>query len=227
MTGGKPPRPRPRLRREGPDEVPELSDEEVERRVALRALPASTEDLSDLLIPADAPVEPVQAGPAEAASDAMVTDRQVVRASGPHAAVDRRRILWRDSATVLVFVVLALLGARAFLPGTALAPVDTPLPSGVVTGTRPPGFSLPPGVTFGPIIDPSLGIDATPTPIPVITLGPSPSPSPKTTPKPKPPTPKPTTPKPATPPPPTDPPPSAAATIAVQTDPPPTDPTPS
>jgi PKD repeat protein len=85
------------------------------------------------------------------------------------------------------------------------------------------------GTTFGPIINPSLGIDATPTPIPVITPTPSPTPSPTPTPTVKPsptpkatpkPTPKPTkTPRPSpTPDPtpePTPPPPSARFAFSV------------
>jgi hypothetical protein len=98
-----------------------------------------------------------------------------VRASRP----DPRVVLWRDSATILVFVVLALLGWQTFAPGGTGAPTESgDIPSGVVVGSLPPGMTLPPGVTFGPGVNPSLGIDATPTPIPVITLGPSPSPSP-------------------------------------------------
>ena len=107
-----------------------------------------------------------------------------VRSSGVRSPIDRRLVLWRDSATILIFVVIGLLGAQTFLPHDGATPTDTSLPSGIVTGSLPPGATLPPGVTFGPIIDPSLGIDATATPIPVITLGPSPSPSPSPTLKP-------------------------------------------
>jgi hypothetical protein len=119
---------------------------------------------------------------------------------------DRRRILWRDSATILIGVILALLAYQTFVPGGVGGPTgsETPFPSGVSVGTLPPPVSLPPGVTFGPIVDPSLGVDATPTPIPVITLGPSPSPSPSPSPTASPtrkPTPKPSV-KPATAPPP-------------------------
>jgi hypothetical protein len=104
-----------------------------------------------------------------------------VRASSP----DPRVVLWRDSATILVVVVLALLAWQTFArggPGGPLASGD--IPSGVVVGSLPPGMSLPPGVTFGPVVPPSLAIDATPTPIPVITLGP-PTPSPSVSPTPK------------------------------------------
>lgn len=123
------------------------------------------------------------------------------------SGADRRRQLWRDSATILIGIVIALLLAPIFLPGNGSLPTGspTPIPSGVEIGSSgQPQLSLGPGQTFGPIIDPSLGIDATPTPIPVITMGPTPSPSPSPSPSPTPkvtpkPTPKPTakpTPKP-------------------------------
>jgi FOG: PKD repeat len=104
--------------------------------------------------------------------------------SGP----DRRRLLWRDSATILIGVVLALLAVQVILPGNGLLPTGspTPIPTGVAIGSGLPPVSLGPGQTFGPIIDPSLGIDATPTPIPVITMGPPPTPKPSPSPSPKP-----------------------------------------
>jgi hypothetical protein len=100
--------------------------------------------------------------------------------------VDPRRVLWRDSASILVVVVIVLLAARTFLPNDTGGPVETAIPSGIVVGSLPPDVTLAPGQTLGPIIDPSLGIDATPTPVPVITLGPSPAPTPKPTKKPTP-----------------------------------------
>lgn len=135
---------------------------------------------------------------------------------------DPRVVLWRDSATILVGVVLALLAWQTFVPRETGAPTDTgDVPNSVFEGSLPPGVTLAPGVTFGQIVPPSLAIDATPTPIPVITLGPSASPSPSPSPSPTPKgTPKPTrtpgaTPGPTpppTPPPPTDtPPPSPVA----------------
>jgi hypothetical protein len=87
-------------------------------------------------------------------------------------SVDPRRVLWRDSAAILALVVLALLVAQSFLPGDTGEPTDTPIPTGVVIGSLPPGTSPAPAATFPPIIDPSLGLDATATPIPVITLRP-------------------------------------------------------
>jgi hypothetical protein len=112
---------------------------------------------------------------------------------------DRRRQLWRDSATILIGVVVALLVGQSIFPQPVAGPVGspTPLPTGVAIGTFGPPVSIAPVATFGPIINPSLGIDATPTPIPVITMGPTPSPSPSPSPSPGPtaskkPTPKPT-----------------------------------
>jgi len=98
-----------------------------------------------------------------------------VRARRP----DPRVVLWRDSATILVGVVLALLAWQTFAPSNTAVPLDSgDLPTGVTVGSLPPGVTLAPGFTFGQIVPSNLPIDATPTPIPVITLGPSPSPSP-------------------------------------------------
>lgn len=124
-----------------------------------------------------------------------------VRVSPGRPAIDRRRLLWRDSATILIGLVAALLVAQVYAPTIGIVPVgsQSPEPSAIAIGTFGPPVTLAPGETFGNIIDPSLGIDATPTPIPVITLGPTPtagpSPSPSTKPSTKPspkPTPKPT-----------------------------------
>ena len=150
------------------------------------------------------------------------------------SADERRRQLWRDSATILIGVVIALLVGQTLIPAETAAPgpSDTPLPSTVAIGSAAPRVSLPPGVTFGPIINPSLGVDASPTPIPVITMGPTPSPTPSPSPSIKPsakptskPTPKPTprptrtpTPTSSTPPPtpaPTAPPPDASFSTVI------------
>ena len=111
----------------------------------------------------------------------VVTPRTGLRG---RADDDRRRQLWRDSATILIVVVLALLAGQVFIPQQTAGPAGsaTPLPSTVAIGSLPPPVSLPPGATFGPILNPSLGVDATPTPIPVITMGPTPSPSPSPSP---------------------------------------------
>jgi hypothetical protein len=117
---------------------------------------------------------------------------QVVERSGaqppqslPYPPVDPRRVLWRDSAMLLVLVVVGLLAAQTFLPGINGQPTDSSIPSPITLRSLAPGVTLAPGETLGPIIDPSLGVDATPTPIPVITLGPpTPSPEPSGSPKP-------------------------------------------
>jgi cell division septation protein DedD len=186
--------------------VPQLTDEEVERRVAMiggtSAAASDPELIGDVLIgdgmigdglPADAMIGDGLPGDAmigEGPSGSAVPfadDRaptQVVVADDP--ADDRRRLLWRDSATILIGVVIALLVGQSLFPQGIGSPAASPtdLPSGVEIGTFGPPVSLAPGQTFGPIIDPSLGIDATPTPIPVITMGPTPSPSPTPAPSP-------------------------------------------
>jgi hypothetical protein len=93
----------------------------------------------------------------------------------------RRRQLWRDSATLLIGAVVALLAFQVLVPRGAGVPLSSPLdlPSGVAIGSVGPPATLRPDPTFGPIVDPSLGIDATPTPIPVITLPPKPKATPK------------------------------------------------
>ena len=214
MTSGEPPWRRwpskRQVQRAGADDVPELSPDEVERRVEGRDgsvhdeppeyggwigdPPASGE-------PAEPPVDPDPGASATLDSGREIALTAVTRESG--STMSRRRLLWRDSATILIFAVLALLVAQALPAGDAGGPASsTTTPSGVVVGSLPPGFSLPPGVTFGPIVDPSLGIDATPTPIPAATQVPTPTPGPNSTPAPSPkPTAKPTKTPPPTPPP--------------------------
>jgi outer membrane biosynthesis protein TonB len=101
---------------------------------------------------------------------------------------ERRRLLWRDSATILIGVVIALLIGQMLFPQGIASPgaSASELPSGVAIGTFGPPITLPPGITIGPIIDPSLAIDASPTPIPVITMGPTPTPEPSPSPSIKP-----------------------------------------
>ena len=150
-----------------------------------------------------------------------------------------RRILWRDSATILVGVILALLAFQMFLRGGGgggPASDGTGLPSGLIVASGGTSRSAVPGQTFGPILDPSLGIDTPPTKTPARTLPPTgsqrpatpaPNPTPRPTPRltPRPPTPAPT----ASPtqPPPTEPPPTAPPpTEPPPTEPPPTEPPP-
>jgi hypothetical protein len=89
-------------------------------------------------------------------------------------ALDRRRQLWRDTAIILIGVVVALIVANMAFPqlsGFASAS-PTPSPSGLIVAPSL-GFGSQPVESFVPIVDPSLGIDATPTPIPIITLPPT------------------------------------------------------
>ena len=140
-------------------DVPEMSVEEVEKRIGARDREARRR------------------------RRAAVAGETRIRT----APADRRVILWRDSATILVGVVLALLAARYLLPtgdGTAAA---SPSPGGsdVAVGTIPgrTGFEFTAVPTIGPIVNPSIHLNATPTPIPLITLRPA-KPTPKPTTKP-------------------------------------------
>lgn len=89
---------------------------------------------------------------------------------------EAKRLLWRDSATILVGVVLALLAVQLFLrfgPATSSSS-PSPFSSVVVVGPGDsPGSSSGPGSTLGPVVDPSLGIDVRPTRRPDRTLPPT------------------------------------------------------
>jgi hypothetical protein len=91
------------------------------------------------------------------------------------AALERRRQLWRDSATILSAVIVALLvfqllgGLSGALPGAS----PSPSPAGQGTESEGIGPSLAPGQSLAPIVDPGLGIDATPRPVPRRTLPPT------------------------------------------------------
>jgi PKD domain-containing protein len=146
-------------------DVPEMSVEDVERRIGARTRQRNR----------------------RAAMAVPATTR---------AAANRRVILWRDSATILIFVVIALLAARFLLPsnaGTATASGSSegsPVDIGSIPASTGLDFSAAP--TLGNVVPSGLHIDATPTPIPVITL-PPPTPTPVPTPTLKPgTTPKPT-----------------------------------
>ena len=128
---------------------------------------------------------------------------------------EAKRLLWRDSATILVGVVVALLAVQLFLRFAPATLSSSPSPaSEILVGPGDStGSSSGPGSTLGPVVDPSLGIDVRPTRRPQITLPPTGSqpPTPGATPRPTraptaPPTAAPTQP-PVTDPPVTDPPP--------------------
>ena len=109
-----------------------------------------------------------------------------------HAALERRRQLWRDSATLLSAVIVALLvfqlvgGLGSTLPDAS----PSPTPAGPDGGSLATEPSLAPGETLAPIVDPGVGFDATPTPIPRRTLPPTGTHAPTLPPRP---TPRPTT----------------------------------
>jgi hypothetical protein len=88
--------------------------------------------------------------------------------------VEAKRLLWRDSAIILIGIVVALLVAQ-FLPSLApgLVADETGSAPGAGGSSLLPAASTPPDATFGPVVDPSLWIDATPRPIPAITLPPT------------------------------------------------------
>lgn len=151
---------------------------------------------------------------------------QLEDVTGAYDVVNRRRILWRDSAFILIGVVVALLLAQIMLPRDGGTGADDPTDfmTGAALGLTSAPRTPAPGDTFGPIgpiLDPSLGIDATP---PVITLGPTrrptpipsaapgatPAPTPRITPRPSP-----------TPPPPPTAPPTAVPTPEITPPPPP------
>jgi hypothetical protein len=91
------------------------------------------------------------------------------------AALERRQQLWRDSATILSAVVVALLVFQLLGGLSGALPGASPSPSATDQGTESQGIgpSFAPGQSFAPIVDPGLGIDATPKPIPRRTLPPT------------------------------------------------------
>jgi hypothetical protein len=130
-------------------DLPELSEDEVEKRIGVQATP-----------PRRPPVR--------------------VRATRPervrYVGATRRRVLWRDTATILIGVVLALLAVRFLLPSGSPTAGGSPSPDAssviVAASPTPTALLLPPIPTIGQIVNPSLNLRATPTPIPVITLPP-------------------------------------------------------
>jgi hypothetical protein len=89
--------------------------------------------------------------------------------------VEAKRLLWRDSAIILIGILLALLVIQ-FLPGLTPALVADETSSASGAGGRSslaPGASTQAGATIGPAVDPSLGIDATRRPGPALTLPPT------------------------------------------------------
>jgi hypothetical protein len=102
---------------------------------------------------------------------------------------EAKRLLWRDSATILVGVVVALLVVQLWLRFGPAVTSSTPAPGQSETILGPGasnGSSDTPGSTLGPIVDPSLGTDVRPTRRPSVTLPPTGTqpPGPPATPRP-------------------------------------------
>ncbi len=88
-------------------------------------------------------------------------------------ALDRRRQLWRDTAIILSGLVSVLLVANLVLPHASDVASATPSPAQAAGTTGPSTNPLVPGATAVPIVDPGLGIDATPRPVVAITEPPT------------------------------------------------------
>jgi len=161
----KPPRGRPR-RPKGFDDVPELSDEEVARRVDVRG--------------GGAPRAPIERVP--------VRDRRP-------PPVRQERTVARDSLLLIGLVIVGLVAVRLFLPDGPLTATATASPgsSEVAVATTGPSGETTPAPTGGLITlppPPPTEFVATPTPAPPTpTPAPTPPLKPGQTPKP---TPKPT-----------------------------------
>jgi hypothetical protein len=165
----KPPRGRPR-RPKGFDDVPELSDEEVARRVDVRG--------------GGAPRAPIERAP--------VRDRR--------PAARQERTVARDSLLLIGLVIVGLVAVRLFLPDGPLTASASPTPAGsdvAVGSTATPGTPTsgptgglitlppPPPTEFVPTASPGpvTAPPATQKPVPTPTLKPgqTPPPTPKPT----------------------------------------------
>jgi hypothetical protein len=99
--------------------------------------------------------------------------------SGRHRLPPRARTtrwaLFRDTATIVGGGLLAIAAFQLLSGGTPGASPGFSVPpdqTGVVVGSLDVGPTQPPAVTLGPVVNPSVNIEATPTPVPVITLPP-------------------------------------------------------
>jgi len=161
----KPPRGRPR-RPKGFDDVPELSDEEVARRVDVRG--------------GGAPRAPIERAP--------VRDRRP-------PPVRQERTVARDSLLLIGLVVVGLVAVRLFLPDGPLTATATASPGGsqaAIVTTEPTSASTaaptgglitlppPPPTELGPTPSPAPPT-ATPKPTPTLKPGQTPKPTPKPT----------------------------------------------
>jgi hypothetical protein len=87
---------------------------------------------------------------------------------------EAKRLLGRDSAIILVGIIVALLAVE-FMPGfgPGLIADETAGPADGASRSLPPGSSALPEATLGPAVDPGLGIGRTPRPDPDGTLPPT------------------------------------------------------
>lgn len=145
------------------EDLPSLSEDDLEKRIGVQAPPPRR--------------PPARVRPARVATARPERARYV--------GATRRRVLWRDSATILIGVVLALLAVRFLLPSGPSVAAGSPSPddTSIIAAVSPTPTTLAatPIPTIGQIVNPSLHLRATPTPIPVITLPPA-TPTPKPTP---------------------------------------------
>lgn len=163
-------------------DVPQLSADEVAARLDVEGSKSASTSRPSI----------------EAAGWSPVAERLVIDRPrrGRAGSSDRRRLLLVDSATVVGGIALAFLafqllgspfGGSVAVQSPTSGPSESPAGTG---GGAPPPITPAAPETIGPIVDPSLALDATPTPVPVITLVPTrQTPRPGVTPKP---TPKPT-----------------------------------
>jgi hypothetical protein len=98
--------------------------------------------------------------------------------------VTARRTVARDTLTILGGALLAVIAGNLAGFSGLVGDLASPTPEDTSTiiggGSLPPRPTFPPVDTLGPIVNPTVGFEATPTPIPIITLGPTESPSPST-----------------------------------------------
>ncbi len=181
MSGQKPPRPRPRPRPKGFDDVPELSNEEVERRVDVRG--------------GAAPRGPVERAP------------RVPR--GPRRrerTVARDSLLLIGLVIVGLVAVRVFLPDGPLSPSSTNAPSGTQAVAASIPATsngQTPGaativpvITLPPGTVLPTALVEPTAEPTEPPPTPTLAPGQTPKPTPKVTPRP---TTVPTTPTPPTP----------------------------
>jgi len=162
---------RPRSRRtpgpkrpRGFDDVPQLSDEEVEQRIGVRE--------------GVVPRRQLESPPPFARRP-------------PGRRQRKGRTVGSDSILILGLLVVGLVALRFLLPASgplSVSATSTPDGSAVAIGSAPGGTPAPGKsgvvVTLGPVVDPSLDLTSTPTP--VVTAGPSAPAGPTTPPIPTP-----------------------------------------